>query len=104
VQWDLGFQGLATLAGLAIALGVVAQLLFWSRATWWVGPVAAIAYLVIGIVVSEVMFGWATEVELQPNIDGLSFDEALAAWVVSLAAVVAIRYLARGRVQQLTRR
>ncbi len=26
---------------------------------------------------SEVWFGWATGAELQPNIDGLSFDETL---------------------------
>lgn len=38
---------------------------------------SAVVYFVAGILVSEVWFGWATEEELQPNIDGLSFDEVL---------------------------
>ena len=42
------------------------------------------------------LFGWATEEELQPNIDGLSRDEALLSSVVTTAIVVLVmRYLAR---------
>jgi hypothetical protein len=34
------------------------------------------------------MFGWATEEELQPNIDGLSRDEVLLSAVITTALVV----------------
>ena len=42
----------------------------------------------LGIFVSEVWFGWATEEELQPNIDGLSFDEVLL--ICTLPGIVAV--------------
>ena len=44
----------------------------------------------VGVLISEVWFGWATEAELPPNIDGLSFDETLlgvSAGVVVLVVV-----------------
>jgi ABC-type uncharacterized transport system permease subunit len=43
-----------------------------------------------------VKFGWATEEELQPNIDGLSFDEVLLiGFLPGIAAVVVSWYMAR---------
>ncbi len=80
MQWDLGLGGLGLLAAMSLAFGVIVQLLFLlfsrgtSRWTWLIG---AVAYFVGGLFVSEVWFGWATGAELQPNIDGLSFDETL---------------------------
>jgi hypothetical protein len=51
---------------------------------------------VAGIFVSEVWFGWATQEELQPNIDGLSFDEVLLICTLpGIAAVLLARYWAR---------
>jgi hypothetical protein len=52
-----------------------------------------------GLFISEVWFGWATEEDLQPNIDGLSFDEVLLIGLVPVvAAVLVSMYVAqRGR-------
>jgi hypothetical protein len=46
--------------------------------------------------VSEVWFGWATEEDLQPDIDGLSRDEVLLIGLVPVAVgVMATRWMAR---------
>jgi Na+/proline symporter len=97
MEWDLGLTGLGVLALLAIGFGVVAQLLFWGRG-WWIGAAAAVASFVAGILISEVWFGWATADELQPNIDGLSFDEVLLGFLVGVPVLVVVRVLARRRV------
>ncbi len=45
-------------------------------------------------------FGWATEEDLQPNIDGLSFDETLLFGLLAgIASVVITRYVTRRRLQ-----
>jgi hypothetical protein len=77
MEWDLGIQGLGVLAIMSLAFGVIGQLIFWNHGTRWTWLVATLAFFVAGLFVSEVWFGWATEAELQPNIDGLSFDEVL---------------------------
>jgi hypothetical protein len=77
MEWDLGPQGLAVLALMSLAFGAVAQVVLWSRATHWLWLISAVGYMIGGIFISEVLFGWATVEELQPNIDGLSFDEVL---------------------------
>ena len=69
-----------------------------------VGLIAAGAYFICGLLISEGWFGWATEEELQPNIDGLSFDEVLLAWIPGIAALLAIRYIARKRRHAVDRR
>jgi Na+/proline symporter len=102
MEWDLGWQGLGVLAVMSLAFGLIAQLLFWSRATWWVGPVSAAASFVVGILISEVWFGWATAEDLQPNIDGLSFDEVLITYAVGIPVLIAIRFLARKRMHAAT--
>jgi hypothetical protein len=48
---------------------------------------------VIGLVVSEGLFGWATDEELQPNMDGLSFDEVLLTFLVGVVVVLMARAL-----------
>lgn len=104
MQWDLGLQGVATLAAMAVGFGIFAQLLFWNRAAWWVGIVAAALFFVVGVFISEVWFGWATGEDLQPNIDGLSFDEVLLGGLSAGIPIVLIaRYLARGRMRALSR-
>jgi hypothetical protein len=96
VRWDLGLKGVALLAALSLGFGVIAQLLLWSRTTLrkvWV--LASAAFFVAGLLISEVWFGWATQQELQPNIDGLSFDEVLLGYAVGIPVVLVARSLPR---------
>jgi Na+/proline symporter len=96
VQWDLGLYGLGVLLVMSLAFGVIAQIVFWRVATQWLWLVGAIVYFVSGLLISEVWFGWATEVDLQPNIDGLSFDEVLLFGLVpGIVAVLVTWYLTR---------
>ena len=101
MTWDLGLQGLGTLFLMALGFGVFAQMLFLERALWWVGIVAGVAFFVAGLFMSEVVFGWATADDLQPNIDGLSFDEVLALYAIGIPLLLIIRFLARERVASL---
>jgi hypothetical protein len=98
MQWDLGLQGLSALAALSLGFGVLAGLLVgggWSRRLWTV-VVTTCTCLVAGLLTSEWLFGWATEEELQPNIDGLSRDEVLLAGVLTTGLVVwLVRHRAR---------
>jgi hypothetical protein len=97
MQWDLGLEGLGVLLAMSLAFGVFAQVVFWT-ATRWVWLVASATFLLLGLLISEVWFGWATEAELQPNIDGLSFDEVLLGWLIGVPVVLGARYLTwRGR-------
>lgn len=77
MEWDLGLQGLGVLALMAVVFGVIAQAIFWSHGTRWTWLIGTLAFFAFGLFISEVWFGWATEADLQPNIDGLSFDEVL---------------------------
>lgn len=96
MSWDLGPYGLAVLLAMSLAFGAIAQLVTWRSATHWMWLVAATVYFAAGLFVSEVIFGWATAAELQPNIDGLSFDEAmLFSLIPGLIAVAATWYLTR---------
>lgn len=64
--------------------------------TRWLWLIATAAYFVGSLFVSEVWFGWAAEEELQPNIDGLSFDEVLLiALVPGIVSVLVTRYVTR---------
>lgn len=99
MEWDLGLQGLAALAAMALGFGVVAGVVVGRdvRVRLVATAVATLACFGVGLVVSEVMFGWATEEELQPNIDGLSRDEALLSSVITTVLVVVV-------MRRLTRR
>lgn len=59
--------------------------------------IAGVTYFVSGLVISEVFFGWATEEDLQPNIDGLSFDEVLLLGLLAGVIVVAAAWIIAGR-------
>ncbi len=99
VQWDLGVQGVGLLLVMAVVFGLAVQLV-WGRAGWpWLWPAAAVAGFGSGILISEVWFGWATEEELQPNIDGVSYDETLLALLLTALAVLVVR-LVRRRTRQ----
>ena len=98
MQWDLGVNGLLYLGAMSLAFGVLAALLVGNGSAYrlWAGAITTAACFGIGLFVSEMVFGWATEEELQPNIDGLSRDEVLLSSVVTTAVVVLVmRYLAR---------
>jgi hypothetical protein len=96
MRWDLGVQGLGLLAVMSVGFGVVAQLLVGRITTRWLLLIAAVTYFVSGLFISEVWFGWATEAELQPNIDGLSFDEVLLIGVVpGILVILAAWYVTR---------
>ena len=98
MQWDLGMQGIGVLVAMALAFGLIAHLVAGRATTRWLGLIAAAAYFVGGLFTSEVLFGWATEEELQPNIDGLSFDEVLLGGLLfGIAAVLATRLVTRRR-------
>jgi len=92
MQWDLGLQGVAVLIGISLGFGVFTQVVFWNRSARWLWLIAAALFFVVGVFISEVWFGWATAEELQPNIDGLSFDEVLLGLLVGLPAVLVARY------------
>jgi hypothetical protein len=77
MDWDLGIRGLGLLMAMSIGFGLIGQLLAWRLTPHWLWLAATLIYFMSGLFVSEVWFGWATEEDLQPNIDGLSFDEVL---------------------------
>jgi hypothetical protein len=97
MTWDLGVQGIGVLTLEAAAFGVFAQLVAARSTTRWFGLLAAVAFFLSGLLISEAWFGWATEEELQPNIDGLSFDEVLLAWIPGIVAVLFARHVGRKR-------
>ncbi len=97
MTWDLGLEGLLVLAAWSLGFGVLAAVFVgggWSRRAWAV-VIATVACFGVGLLTSEWVFGWATEEELQPNVDGLSRDEVLLSSLVTSALVVGVmRYLA----------
>jgi hypothetical protein len=96
MQWDLGLQGLGLLIAMSFGFGGIAQLAAGRATTRWLWLIAAAGYFVGGLFTSEVWFGWATQEELQPNIDGLSFDEVLLFGLVSgVMTVLVTRYVTR---------
>ena len=95
MDWDLGLNGLLYLAAMSIGFGLLAQVLAWRAAPKWLWAAVGAFYFGFGLLVSEVMFGWATEEDLQPNIDGLSRDEVLLIGLIPVAvAVVVTRWMA----------
>ncbi len=97
MDWDLGFTGVGVLIGLSLGFGLLAQLLAGRGTTRWMWLIGAGTFFVIGLLISEAGFGWATEKDLQPNYDGLSFDETLLAIFPSVAVVIAVRWMIRRR-------
>ena len=98
MEWDLGLRGLLYLGAMSVVFGLLAQLLSWRVAPKWLWAVVSAVYFGLGLLVSEVWFGWATEEDLQPNIDGLSRDEVLLIGLVPVAAAVVVtRVMAKRR-------
>lgn len=98
MQWDLGLQAVALLGAMSLGFGLLAGLITGGGLAHrlWPTVITAVACFGVGLFTSEMWFGWAAEEELQPNIDGLSFDEVLLSGVITTALVVLItRRLAR---------
>ncbi len=107
MQWDVGLQGLALLVAISLGFGLVAGLIVGKGMAYRfvAAAITTVACFGVGLFTSEVLFGWATEEELQPNIDGLSRDEVLLSSVITTAVVVlVIRYLAHRAGDQRLRR
>ena len=97
VQWDLGLEGFGVLVGMSAGFGLLAQLV-WGRRTRWMWLISGGTFLVAGLLTSELWFGWATDEELQPNIDGLSLDEAfIFGLLAGVVSVTVTRRVIRGR-------
>jgi hypothetical protein len=98
MQWDLGLEGLAVLGAISLGFGVLAGLLGgggWTH-RMWATAITTVACVGVGLLTSEWLFGWATEEDLQPNVDGLSRDEVLLSSLVTTAVVLlALRWRAR---------
>jgi hypothetical protein len=78
MTWDLGLAGVGLLLAMSLGFGLVAELAAGrGRTTRWLWLIASASFFLSGLLTSEVLFGWATEEDLQPNVDGLSFDEVL---------------------------
>jgi hypothetical protein len=104
MNYDLGLQGLALLIVPALAFGLVAQLIVWRSATHWMWLIGAVAWFIGGLFASEVLYGSeTTEENLQPLIDGLLWDEALLAGLVTGVVAVVITWFAtrRHRMEQM---
>jgi uncharacterized membrane protein YhhN len=97
MEWDLGFAGLAVLAAMSLAFGLLAQVFAGRDTTRWMWVVGAGTFFVLGLLISEAWFGWATEEDLQPNIDGLSRDETLLGIFPGIAVVLLTRRMIRRR-------
>jgi hypothetical protein len=97
MDWDLGSFGLLLLLGMSLGWGLIAQVLAGQQTTRWLWLIVTGVYFVSGLFISEIWFGWATEEELQPNIDGLSFDEVLLGVIPAIATVLIVRYMTRRR-------
>lgn len=98
MQWDLGPQGLGLLLAMSLGFGLLARLVAGRKrvTTGWLWLIAAGVFFVGGLLTSEVWFGWATEEDLQPNIDGLSFDETLLFGLLAgMISVLLTRYVTR---------
>ncbi len=98
MQFDLGVRGLVALISLSLIFGGLAQVVLGRGTTRWMWLIGTAAWFVGGLIASEVVWGTATEQELQPNVDGLSLDESLlGGLVVGVPVVLVTWYVARRR-------
>jgi hypothetical protein len=91
MEWDLGVGGVLYLLVMSLVFGAAAQVIAGRVTTKWLWLVATAGFFALGLVISEGLFGSATEADLQPNIDGLSRDEVLLGLVPGIIAVLIAR-------------
>ena len=96
MTWDLGLDALTLVVVIALGFAVLAGLLVGGSAVERLVAAAltVVGCVGIGLLTSEWIFGWATEEDLQPNVDGLSRDEVLLS---SVAGACRKRYSAPRR-------
>jgi hypothetical protein len=102
MEWDLGLTGLGVLVLMSLAFGLIAHVVLvvlGQSVTHWLWAIASVTYFLAGVFISEVMFGWADVEDLQPNIDGLSFDEVLLIGLVPGIVAVVGTWLATRKTQ-----
>lgn len=97
MDWDLGIAGAGLLVAMSLGFGLVAQVVAGRGTTRWMWLIGAGTFFAVGLLISEAWFGWATEEDLQPNYDGLSFDETLLAIFPSMVIVFVARRMIRRR-------
>lgn len=97
MDWDLGAAGVGLLVAMSVGFGLVAQVVAGRATTGWMWLIGAGTFFAVGLLISEAWFGWATEEDLQPNYDGLSFDETLLAIFPSIVIVFVARRVIRRR-------
>ena len=104
MQWDLGLEGLAVLGAWSLGFGILAGLLVGDGRSRRLeaAAISTVACFGIGLITSEWLFGWATEEELQPNVDGLSRDEVLLSSLIVTALTVVVMRVVAHRGQRLT--
>ncbi len=95
MQFDLGLAGLGLLIVISLGFGIIAAVVV-RTGTHWLWLIAAIGWFIGGLIASEVIWGRATSVELQPIIDGLAFDESLLGGLIGGAATVVATRLVTG--------
>lgn len=88
MTYNLENYGLIILLGFSVGFGAIAQLIVGRTGTRWMWLFGAAGWFVGGLFASEVLFGTATEQEIQPIIYGLAFDEALLGGLIGGVAVV----------------
>ena len=93
MHFDMGLTGLGILLACSLGFGVVAQLIA-GGGTRWMWLLGAVGWFVGGFFASEVVWGTATEEELQPLIDGLLFDESLLGGLIGGLATAIVVWLA----------
>lgn len=71
MDWDLGIAGVGLLLAMSLVFGLLAQLTAGRHTTRWMWLIGGGTFFVIGLLISEAWFGWATENDQQPNYDGL---------------------------------
>ena len=99
MHYDLGNYGFQILFFLSIGFGAIAALVVGDRSPrWLIATVGAIGWFIGGLVASEILFGTMTTDEIQPIIDGLAYDEALAGGLlVGVVAVLVTWFVTRPR-------
>ncbi len=97
MEWDLGARGLLVLLGMSLVVGLVSQLVLWRVVSHRFWILATAVNFLSGLFTSEVLFGWATGEHLQPNINGLSFDEVLMSSIVTFLVILLLVRIAGHR-------
>jgi len=96
VKLDLALEGFALLFMFSMIFGGAAHIVLARSSTSWMWLVGAAAFMLGGIVASEIFFGNASVEELQPFIGGLAVDESmLGGLALGLPVVLVVWYLAR---------